>query len=448
VHYTQKYYPSKSSNVNKRLRAERENQRHDGTWRKKIKSLKDLNSMDLEALITFVNSYKPKSRRDQLLLIGAAAIIGLAGLGIYHFYNKPEPKDTFKPEISNFKYNPKIHVQGDTGLQNVNFTATDIDAYNNTVPISNVQVEITKPSGDSVNSTIENLGKDLYRAKFNVSEEGTHRVKAQIKDPSGNVDVRQVNFEVVKDPVEKGFVDFYAEKGYNETILKNLSKEFPRLEDNMFTDLDLRKDLEEIVKLAHNNGTKVIDKNAAGVIANIVYNNPDVDDPEILIADISKTLNALEKYSIIRPEGWFVGNLTKHQGKYVLPVYGKDSLDLGLCVISEDPQINRDFTSRQHHVFCYLLKYNPEIADYDYEIRGAVNSIDKVVQSFTRVASEKEVWRKAVYSEIGRMIKLQDEGKLDLKGLTDEEIGQVLFPYELTRVDIKTGYRYLTSEDR
>jgi hypothetical protein len=157
-----KYYPSKSSNVSKRLRAERKNQRHDGTWRKKIKSLNDLNSMDLEALITFVNSYRPKSRRDQLLLLSAAAIIGLAGLGIYHFYNKPKPKDTYNPQISNLKYNPEIHVQGNsTGLQNVNFTATDIDAYNNTVPISNVQVEITKPSGDSVNTTIENLGEDL-----------------------------------------------------------------------------------------------------------------------------------------------------------------------------------------------------------------------------------------------------------------------------------------------
>jgi len=288
-HYRLNFNPSRIHNRSKELRADMRNRKFDGGWRKTLKRLNELSPKDLEALMNVVMAYKNKpTTRDKGLMIGAAAILALAAFGVYHFSKQNQPKpDTYKPKISNLRYNPKVTLdEKGYATQNVNFTATDyIDSKNNTGPTS-VKVKLTYDSGESVNGTIEKLDGNFFRSRFNVTEEGQPKIEVKVEDLAGNVARLQGEFEVVKKPqpppVEPSFVEHFVGKGYNKTILEDLSSELPRLEEVMFPKIDLRDYLEEIVKYANNNGTSPIKRNAVGIIANSVYNNPDVKNPEML----------------------------------------------------------------------------------------------------------------------------------------------------------------------
>jgi len=473
-HYHSNFNPGRVHNRIKEIRADIRNRKPDGTWRKAIKKLEKLYSIDFDTLMHIMSAYMPKnvSKEAKINYTIMSVLLLTATVGsawaISQYLSKQNKRDSFKPQISNFKYSPKVYVGHE---QNVNFTATDIiDSKNNTGPIASANVKLTHSSGDYINKTAERIGSNFFRLKENVTE-GKWEIEAKVKDPAGNFDRVTSEFEVVKKPQppvnETSFVKHFVDKGYNETILEALSDKYPRFEEEMFPIEDLRDDLEEIVKLTVNNGTLPIDKNPVGIITNIVYNNIekyDIKNPEMFIANMSRVFNVLEKYSIIKQDGWFVGNLTKYQGKYILPIYGEDALNKGICVIYEDPGINKDFTPNQHHVYCLLMKYNPEIAEHKLGAKAGTLQIDSIVygNDMDKPKGEEYVWLHFVKPRIEHKVQQENSGEINCldygdfekeRGFADSEYEMktarlALMPIGITEIDYKTSSKYLMGPEK
>jgi len=490
------------------------------------------------------------SRNRKLALAALITIVG-GGLACY-VLKQNQPMDTYNPRISNLEYIPEISP----GVsQNINFTATDVDAYNNTssANIAKAAVEVTPPEGQPVNVTAGRLEGDLFSTQYDsTGKEGVYLVSAIVEDRAGNAAVEHGGFEVRDRPptiesygssliqvkrgdyitlylqgkddvgIEEAYVDtrppnatkhgvqmssnsthyvarikadqkgqwafdfslvdskgqttsigpitvaveypvneyvnWAVDSGINENIAMEAYQEFTGLVEHVF--YKNKSGLLEFLKLANENATLPFERNAAAVLATTVYGDPSVDDPPTLIADISRLFNALKRYSSIdRSIVCFIGNLTKYRNQYILPFYGEDALGLGICVVSEDPGINKDFTPRQHNVYCLLMRYNPEIARHKLGTKAGTLQVDSIVygKGMDKVKGEKYVWSRFVQPRVAHIVQLEDGGRIDCldygdleaeRGVADPELEMktarsVLLPIELTEVYIKTGERML-----
>ena len=169
------------------------------------------------------------------------------------------------------------------------------------------------------------------------------------------------------------------------------------------------------------------------------------DSEKTNLFDPTNRFGKLGEESVKFVDGLVVYNSVRNPGKLLPVIYDKD-LAVAIGIVKENPKISYGFTPREDHVMVYLIKYVPEILRYKHQIRGTAMQIDYVVYAdygprgnLADVKGEEYVWSKFVDPAISHIVELQEKEEIDLSGLNDREVGQVLLPMELTQVEIKTG---------
>jgi len=488
------YIPKSHSTYDRtrELRAEMRNAKHDGSWRKSLRKLEKLNSIDLESLIHGMAAYLPKnpSKRDKILLIAAATLFATATIGAaYAYYTNHNQVDKYAPKISNLKYSPDISPGH---MQSINFTATDADAHNITRPENIVKavVEITSPSGHAVNRTASRVGgleSSLFSVDLNATQtaqEGQHKIRAIVEDKAGNAAVERGNFTVTDKPPKidaagispaqakkggsftlyvKGSDDVGVKEAYAKVSFPNASKiKVPLAFNGTHYTTKLPADRKgnytvELYLIDTKNQTVIQGPYKVNVytlveeqVRNQVLNDRRIPS-ELKPAVLASTLKLLDDLNITELKNiesvWALGNCSRVRVEK--PVYS----DTDIMQLVRKVELNPDIAMKTPRLWSNMLRLSTSVGDiieYPILLTGGAEQVDcllydRGLAGNNNKTQEELAWNKFAIPAIDYIVKLVNNGNFTVNGFSREEARRLLLPIELTEMDIKTGEQYESS---